>query len=84
MADRIVYPNDGRHARQGIALRCLFLGRNGAFHASGLEVTEHNDVVTMTPITGKGRPARCFIEIPKDAETLRALAARLLAIAIRK
>ena len=60
------------------------LGRNGSVFATALDVCETDEVITLKPITGKGRPARCFIEIPKDPETLRSLATRLLEIANRK
>jgi predicted Rdx family selenoprotein len=43
-----------------------FTGRNGYFKASGLLVTgydQHGNVM-LTPITSKGKEARCDIEVP--------------------
>ena len=55
-----------------------FLGRNGYFKSSGLEVgTVPCFGATLTPITSKGLVARCSIEIPADAidATIKALQA---------
>lgn len=48
-----------------------FLGRNGMFTATGLEITAcittgNNSVITLSPITSKEQIARCFIEIPRE------------------
>lgn len=45
-----------------------FLGRNGAFVASGMEILNLNmqNVVEINPLTSRGITARCFIQIPKD------------------
>lgn len=57
-----------------------FLGRNGVFKASGIELThsvtvEGHSVIVIEPITSRGNPGRCNIEIP--VEDLPALIAQL-------
>lgn len=45
--------------------RCLFLGRNGMYKQAGIvAVLTRNECVSITPITCKGIPAKCFIEVP--------------------
>jgi hypothetical protein len=56
-----------------------FLGRNGRFNCSGLELFDYGDMVNLTALTGRGDLARCEIEIPADAlpgliEALQAIA----------
>jgi hypothetical protein len=42
-----------------------FTGRNGYFNASGIELMKISDnKIMITPITGRGEPGRCDIEIP--------------------
>lgn len=45
-----------------------FIGRNGCFKASGLEIgnDKFNKVVTLEPITSKGEVGRAMLEIPKE------------------
>jgi hypothetical protein len=57
-----------------------FLGRNGTFRATGLEIYSSASVV-LRPITSKGKTGRCGIEIPANPETLRQIAAELTRIA---
>ena len=83
MATRIEYPNQGRHERRGIPLRCLALGRNGTVNAAALEILEQQDVVTLSPVTTRGAVGRCWIELPRDSATLRAVADVLNEIAAR-
>jgi hypothetical protein len=48
-----------------------FLGRNGRFRATGIEVTglrEHGEI-TIEPITSRGRIGRCCIEVPIGTES---------------
>lgn len=58
-----------------------FLGRNGMGRQHGLEIFEMNHLVVLTPITSKGSPARCSMEIPLDGEILEQTANELLRIA---
>ena len=59
-----------------------FLGRNGYYHAKGVQVERMScGLIAVQPITMKGKTARCTIEIPGDAETLRELASALLFMA---
>lgn len=48
--------------RKGVA---RFQGRNGTFKQDGLEImsSEHRDAISLTPITSKGVPANCQVEI---------------------
>jgi hypothetical protein len=57
-----------------------FLGRNGTFRSTGLEIYSAASVV-LRPITSKGKTGRCGIEIPANPETLRQIAAELTQIA---
>lgn len=43
-----------------------FTGRNGYFTAKGIEAypMHHNQTIMLTPITSKGKLARCDIQIP--------------------
>ena len=52
--------------------RCLFLGRNGMYKQAGIiAVLSRNKCISLTPITCKGFPARCFVEVPiEDVDTL--------------
>ncbi len=52
--------------------RCLFLGRNGMYKQAGIIASlTLNGCIAFTPITCKGFPARCFVEIPiEDVDTL--------------
>ncbi len=47
-----------------------FLGRNGGFHQSGLEITNIDTAtypsILLEPITSKNKTGRCFMEIPKE------------------
>jgi hypothetical protein len=59
-----------------------FLGRNGYFHSQGLEITRMGcGLIALQPITTKGKTARCTIELPGDAKTLREIAQHLLDLA---
>lgn len=48
-----------------------FLGRNGFYKCSGIDVTDatnlNHDEVCLTPITSKNELARCHIFIPRDS-----------------
>lgn len=56
---------------------CNFTGRNGYFRQSGLEVLHSSGRpnIMLVPITGKGREARCDMEIPLESlpELIRVL-----------
>lgn len=48
-----------------------FLGRNGVFKATGLEITrcldaDDRSVIVLEPVTSKGVTGRCNIEIPPE------------------
>lgn len=44
-----------------------FLGRNGCFKATGLELsTAGSKSVILEPVTSKDEIGRCFIEIPRE------------------
>lgn len=45
-----------------------FSGRNGLFLCSGIRAIYQEDAKTFVvqPLTSKGVPGRCFIEIPAD------------------
>jgi len=59
-----------------------FMGRNGYYHATGIDVSQMScGLVTLQPITQKGKIGRCAVELPADKETLRQVAAELLKIA---
>lgn len=52
--------------------RTYFLGRNGYFKCSGLQVTDLGKlstrecpVVEIQAITGKGKAGRCWLEVPR-------------------
>lgn len=55
-----------------------FLGRNGYFKCSGLEISRDGDLVQLQPVTSKGLTGRCLIEIPAEhvVEVLRAMKAK--------
>jgi hypothetical protein len=56
-----------------------FTGRNGYFKCSGVEYPlDHNKVVLLSALTGRGEVARCDIEIPLEA--VPALIAKLQAL----
>ena len=44
-----------------------FIGRNGYFKASGLDIYANESIVILQPITSKGEIGRCSIEIPIEA-----------------
>jgi len=44
-----------------------FIGRNGYFKASGLDIYANESIVILQPITSKGVTGRCSIEIPIEA-----------------
>ena len=46
-----------------------FIGRNGYFKASGLDVYANESIVIVQPITSKGEIGRCSIEIPIENVT---------------
>jgi len=62
-----------------------FIGRNGYFKSSGLEIyhTGTSHIVILQPTTTRDTTGRCSIEIPSDPVTLRQVAAALLDIADR-
>jgi len=41
-----------------------FIGRNGYFKASGLDIYANESIIILQPITSKGAVGRCSIEIP--------------------
>jgi len=43
-----------------------FLGRNGMFTSTGLDILESNNIVYLWPITSKKDTARCEIQIPVE------------------
>lgn len=43
-----------------------FLGRNGMFDCTGLEIFLVEDVIYISPITSKGETGRAEIQIPKE------------------
>ena len=49
-----------------------FLGRNGYGQCMGLHVAVFENVIEIRPITSKGQPASCYIQIPntRDAKAL--------------
>lgn len=57
-----------------------FTGRNGYYKCGGVEVMNiSNDMVMMSPLTQRGKVARCDIAIPKeDIPALIALLAESL------
>jgi len=76
------YPNDDKYrGGAGFDLRCVALGRNGTINATGVEVYATEKVVTLTPITTRGVPGRCYIELPNDPAFLRALAEKAIQVA---
>lgn len=44
---------------------CISIGRNGQIKTTGLFVTDCCEVVTVIPMTSRGEPGNCRIEIPK-------------------
>ncbi len=44
-----------------------FIGRNGCFQCTGVEISNIQGVVTIEPITSKGEVGRCQIEIPQES-----------------
>ena len=43
-----------------------FIGRNGCFKSTGLELSKMGDVVALQPVTSKDQLAHCQIEIPVE------------------
>lgn len=43
-----------------------FDGRNGYFQQGGVEVYRSGGIIYIHPLTSKGVPARCEIQIPVD------------------
>jgi hypothetical protein len=43
-----------------------FLGRNGVFKQSGIEIFDLGDVIEIAPITSKNETGRCWISIPAN------------------
>ncbi len=41
-----------------------FIGRNGYFKQSGIEIAANKNIVILQPTTSKGETGRCSIEIP--------------------
>lgn len=41
-----------------------FLGRNGYFMCSGVDLTTDEDKLFIAPLTGRGDVGRCTIEVP--------------------
>jgi len=60
----------------------MFLGRNGAYRSQGIEVSENVSTLVMTPITTRGRLARCWIELPRDPDALLGVANALYELAV--
>jgi hypothetical protein len=42
-----------------------FIGRNGCFKQSGIDITEGSNIILLHPITSKGLIGRATITIPK-------------------
>lgn len=57
-------------------------GRHGDIQTTGVEVYHNQHLVALSPINSRGQvsPA-CYLELPKDKQTLAALACHLLDIA---
>ena len=45
---------------------CSFLGRNGLFMQSGIELGVNDGKIILTPLTSKKVAGRCFIDIPVE------------------
>jgi hypothetical protein len=43
-----------------------FLGRNGYFHCSGVDLTTDESKLYVAPLTGRGDVGRCTIEVPLE------------------
>ena len=45
-----------------------FLGRNGEFVCTGLELfsSDHLQMITVFPVTSQGKTGRCMIEVPVE------------------
>jgi len=56
-----------------------FLGLDGRFASSGLQIADRDNTTLLTPLTSKGEAGKSFIEIPN--EEARAIAYALLSIA---
>lgn len=92
MTDKTIhYPNGGKynykgHDRRTHTGQAMSLGRNGYIKTIGVNVLAAgagpgDSIVRLTPINSRGVATRCHIEIPCDAASLRAIAAKLLEIA---
>lgn len=57
------------------------VGRNGDVQTSGILVEPVHKEVRVTPMTSKGRAARCTVALPSDPDVLRKTAAVLLMMA---
>jgi hypothetical protein len=60
-------------------VRCIFLGRNGTYKQAGMYIScTKNGNIVFNPITFKGFPARCYVEIPiEDVDHLIDILQRL-------
>lgn len=53
--------------RVDFARETSFLGRNGEFKCSGVQVLTVGSDVQIAPITSRGDTGRCCIEVPKES-----------------
>lgn len=57
------------------------LGRNGTMFTRGLSIEHYGICISLQPVTSKGIPGRCRIELPSDPTTLTQIANHLIHIA---
>lgn len=76
------FPDNGKvYQGDGYEVYTIAQGRNGTCEIKSLDIHIMNHVVQMVPITRKrGIVMNCWIEVPKDKQTLRDVAASLIAI----
>ncbi|MWL91838.1 MULTISPECIES: hypothetical protein [Cupriavidus] len=61
----------------------LCLGRNGEVKTSGLLIRDLDGYIEMQPLTSRGVPARCLMQIPSDQRVLNQMAEVFTRLAAR-
>lgn len=81
MVKDIFYKNEGRYiTHYGYEENAIALGRNGVMKAIGVVLTVggNDGAVRLEPINSRHHVGRCYIDIPNDEETVKALCKALM------
>ena len=61
----------------------LCLGRNGEIKASGILIRDLDGCIEVQPLTSRGIPARCLVQVPSDQRVLSQIAEVFTRLAAR-